>query len=110
LKLWTPDPDITDDDLVFCSRIKSITPQLHDIPAEFFLEEDLPEHQFFNMWREGNIQELSGKPVEGVDAEQAMKHLGLIMASPIIQPFHKRAAAAYLVALWFEDLIFLTKD
>ena len=97
-------PSVSVDDLTMAfgpSRISDLLPAYADIPAEF---------KRGNAWTEmvdrwvfsGLPKETVITPKAGVDAKQALRHVGACMRSFEPQHEHKTAGCAYLLSQWFD--------
>jgi hypothetical protein len=82
-------------------RIKDLLPPMKDIPSEF--------KRYSGAWCDWQsdwfYSDLKCYPVpkEGIDLNDAMKHLAAIQSSWEPKHEHKSAGVAYLASLWFSS-------
>jgi hypothetical protein len=94
---------ISDLDLAFPAKALDLMPKYEEIPEEF-------KHsgnrwvKFQSDWFYRGISNLRIATKSGIDANEAMRHLGAIQGSFEPKHEHKEAAVAYLASIWFEDV------
>ena len=97
--------EVTQAETVFCSRVNELLPDMVGIPEEF--------QKKYNKWNtivstwffRGLSKETQFIPKEGIDPQAALDHVTAIMRSFEPKHEHKMAGCAYLLSLWFEDII-----
>lgn len=99
--------EVTDVNMAFGPALFSdLAPAMEDIPEEFKYDRNNKWNEFLRSWF------LSGFPTdpvllkkEGVDANLAYRHIHTMLKSYQPKHQHKMAACAYLLSLWFEDIV-----
>ena len=91
-------------DTAFGTRAMELMPTYKDIPDEF-----KKQHNPFVKWQQkwffsGLKKEDIPKAKEGIDQNQALRHLAAIQNSFDPPHEHKEAGVAYLASLWFEPI------
>ncbi len=80
---------------------------MSDIPKEFKnWNSQTKWNKLQSTWfYEGLPKGTEFKPKEGIDATQALRHLKTIQGSFEPKHEHKEACVAYLMSLWFDDVV-----
>lgn len=100
---------ISDSDLTFGSRIDHLIPAMEIIPKEFHMCSNNKWVHIVETWFfKGLPKETQFIPADGIDKTQAMRHVNCVMRSWKPKHEHKTAACAYLLSLWFKDIIIPT--
>ena len=109
-QVWVPQ-EITEEFLAFPASVEALMPDRQDIPEEFSFQgvmngggtkwNKIVSEWFFK----GLPKDTEFKPKDGIDAAMAIRHIGAIMHSFIPKHQHKEEACAYLLSLWFEDIV-----
>lgn len=84
--------------------INGIMPPYESIPAEF----KNSRNKWAEVQSEWFYRGLGGAefiPQEGIDANEALRHLQTIQGSFAPKHEHKQAAVAWLMSKWFKDII-----
>jgi len=83
-------------------KFKQLMPP--DIPRAFYRDEQ-PWCGIVNAWFfSGLPKETEFIPVEGIDGNDALRHIKSIMKSWEPQHEDKTAACAYLLSIWFKEI------
>lgn len=94
---------ISDAMLAFPADVRDMMPDYEDIPPEF----KSSGNEWVRMQRSWFYEGLSAAsmfmPSEGIEAEEAFRHLSAIQGSFQPKHEHKVAAVAYLAHLWFDS-------
>lgn len=92
---------------VFGAGVEHLMPKREDIPDDFKnMNGKTKWNRLFSKWfYSGLPQGTRFVPVEGIDADAAMRHIRAIMSSWEPKHEHKEAAVAYLLSIWFKDVI-----
>ena len=80
-----------------------MVPKYSDIPDEF----KKGKHKWQKLiitWFFRGIKIIEKTPKSGVDANQALRHVGFILRGFALAHEHKEAACAFLLSEWFEDI------
>lgn len=99
--------EISTIDAAFPAKVAHLMPKYDEIPEEFrnFNHHNKWQNLVSTWFFEGiKIKEL--KPKDGIDAKKAMRHIGTILKSFEPKHEHKEAACAYLLSLWFDDILY----
>ena len=93
--------------MVFGGDIEKLLPKYEDVPEEF--KSGSYSHKWiklFNTWfMQGLPENTDFIPKEGIDPKAALRHIAAIMRSWEPKHEHKEAGCAYLLSLWFSDVI-----
>jgi len=103
-----PQP-VTDLDVVFGVRAMELLPEWSDIPEDFRSwggrGDARPWVQFQSDWFfKGLPKGTRFIAVDGIDAQEAVRHLRAIQGSWEPKHEHKAAGVAYLASLWFTEV------
>ncbi len=93
--------DISDAMMAFPADVMDMMPKMKDIP-EKYQRGHTPANMFVAKWFFKGLKNPKFYPREGVNAEQAFKHLRCILGSFQPKHEHKEAAVAFLLDEWFE--------
>lgn len=106
---FTPEDGPADVDQVNAAfgpdNIDDLLPEREDIPEEYHhTKGDSDMLDVFNDWFYNGAEDLAVKPVEGIDAEEALMHIKAAMTS--FEPKHERKTEgiAWLLDEWFEEI------
>ena len=83
------------------SKLKTLMPAYSTLPEEFRRERD-PYSPLVNRWFALGLPKDRLKPKEGIDANEAFRHMKTIMGSFEPKHEHKIAGVAYLMSQWFD--------
>lgn len=102
-----PVQKVTGLDLAFPATVKHLMPKYEDIPEEFlhWSPNDKWQKFFGDMFYHG-IKIVELKPKDGIDGQDALRHLRVIAGSFEPKHEHKEAAVAYLASQWFNDIVY----
>jgi hypothetical protein len=105
-QLFAKPSDVDGLDCAFGGDMQKLLPPYDSIPDEFKQWNghkwvDIVDKWFYS----GLPKETEIKPKSGVDPRKAMKHLQAIMVSFRPKHEHKTAGVAYLMSLWFDDIV-----
>lgn len=104
---WLPNENLTPVDVAFPARVSHLMPEWDDIPKEFRdYNSNGKWNKFFSDCFHFGIKDLKLKPNEGIDPVKAMTHIRCIMGSFEPKHEHKGASIAYLMSLWFDDVMY----
>jgi hypothetical protein len=100
---------VTNLDVTF-GEIKSLLPEWDQIPKEF--------KDGYTRWNRivsrwffiGLPKETEFIPKEGINTKEALRHIVSILRSFDPKHEHKEAGCAYLLSLWFDDVIIPEKE
>lgn len=97
--------------LAFPADVMRLLPKWEDIPAEF-KNPNRPTkwNNLFNDWFYHGLKSLVRKPKPGIDELKAIRHLSCIVGSYEPKHQHKEAGVAYLMSLWFDDILWERRD
>lgn len=101
--------DVTNVEIVFGGNIDKLMPSYKDIPDEFKCDSKWPgivAKWFFT----GLPSDTDFFPKEGVDLKKAINHIMAILVSFAPKHEHKQAGCAYLLSLWFDDIVIPKKE
>jgi hypothetical protein len=102
---WAKPQKVDGLDMAFGGNMKNLLPPMLDLPEEFTSREnkwhDIVSHWFFR----GLPSTTKYTPKDGIDPNEALRHVGTIMGSFEPKHEHKTAACAWLLSLWFEDIV-----
>lgn len=101
-----PIPELTDVDVAFPAHALDWMPAMEDIPEEFhgFPGKTEWNHIAASWFYNGLPADVKFYPREGVDPEKAIRAVKGTLGSFAPQHEHKEAAAAYMLASWFEKI------
>lgn len=101
---WRVPSKVTDVDIAFPARGDELTPPYESIPKEFKRHSNawvqFVDH-WFSLGNPFSAFNVYG-PVEGVNGDEAIRHLKVVLGTFATKHEHKIAGAAYLMSLWFE--------
>lgn len=80
-----------------------LIPLMEDIPEEFKVG-NTKWNIISNDWFFNGLKNVQFLPKDGVDPEDAIRHISAIMSSFKPSHQHKEAACAYLISNFFEDV------
>jgi hypothetical protein len=88
------------------TSIHSLIPEINEIPKEF--------DNYDNKWRKAvlswffsGINKDRFKEKLGIDKNKAISHLSFVISDWGLKHEHKLAGAAFLMSLWFDDVILI---
>lgn len=97
-----PNKSISEADMAFGpNNISTFLPAMGMIPEEFKKDEN-HYSQFISKWLFSGLSK-SPEAVEGVDINQALRHIKVVLSSWEPKHEHKIAGAAYLASLWLTE-------
>ena len=98
---WTQPTEVDNLTLAFPTGISDLMPQMDEIPEEFC--EFFSTNKWVRWQASWFFSGLQERPTakDGIDQNQAMRHLSTIQGSFEPKHEHKQAAVAYLASLWF---------
>lgn len=101
---YHPQP-VDDLRLAFPANVAELMPSYHDIPDDFRRGRGGAAQwvRFQRDWFFRGIKGVKLIPKDGIDPNQALRHLKAIQGSFEPSHEHKEAAVAYLASLWFEE-------
>ena len=104
---WSQPKDVSEAHLVFGGNVTGeFLPERSEIPREFFDSHNkwasFVSNMFFRGW-DGADPVLIRKP--DVDADVAFRHIRTVVGSWEPKHENKIAGAAYLLSLWFADVV-----
>lgn len=96
---------MTDADIVFGGGIKELMPAYSDIPEEFKSRSN-KWTKVVSDWFYSGLKEVVWTPKEGIDKEDALRHIKAVMGSWEPKHEHKMAGCAFLLSEFFEDVTY----
>ena len=90
-------------EMTFGGDMKKLLPAMSDIPREFQMGHT-KWNDLVSTWLFYGLKNCEWKPKEGIDTQQALRHIKAIMGSWEPKHEHKEAGCAYLLSEWFEDV------
>lgn len=106
---FLPDATLTKLHEAFPADVVSLMPPQSEIPDEFRRRSNR-WHKLFSDWFYFGLSDLKLTPKEGIDHDQALRHIRCIMGSFQLKHEHKEAACAYLFDSWFSDVKYTRKE
>lgn len=95
---------------VFGGDMKRLMIPMCDIPKEFKNFRDSKWSKVISCWFfRGLSENTKFVPKEGIDPKSALNHIAAILRSFEPKHEHKEACCAYLLSLWFEDILTYNK-
>lgn len=94
---------ITDADFAFGGRVAELLPTMDDIPDEF-KKGNTKWNKVVNDWFFGGLKNCQWTPKEGIEENDAIRHVSSVMQSYKPKHEHKAAGCAYLLSQFFEDV------
>lgn len=86
--------------------MNTLMPKMSEIPAEFQRHEGTKWNKIQSRWFFSGLPNgTEFKPKKGVNSDTAVRHLATIQRSFQPKHEHKEAAVAWLMSLWFEDVV-----
>ncbi|QZI85733.1 hypothetical protein CPT_Summit_082 [Stenotrophomonas phage Summit] len=102
---------VSDVMMAFPGELGSLLPPLKDIPAEYKDPNcKLPFFQFMGDWFYSGVTVTGAVPADGIDPNEAVRHVKCIMGSYEPKHEHKMAAIGWLMSLWFKRIVYKKKD
>ena len=92
---------IDDVNLAFPTSIEGFLPKREDIPAEFKGNVN-PYAEKISEWFFKGVDRADFVVKDGIDAEDALRHISYCLNSFEPSHGHKTAGCAYLLSLWFD--------
>lgn len=80
-------------------------PPYEEIPEEFKRTKTKWNHVVCEWFFKGLPKGTKFVPKEGIDRERALRHIQTCLGSFEPKHEHKEAGVAYLMSLWFEDIV-----
>lgn len=93
---------VKDVDLAFGGNMQELLPKYDEIPKEF-IDGTTKWDKYISDLFYGYINELSVEPKEGVDVNDALRHIKAILVSLNPKHEHKMAGCAYLLSEFFDE-------
>ncbi len=109
VKFAKPTP-VTNLDLVFGGNVNDLLPDYDLIPDVFKTHSGKWNEIISNWFFMGLPSTTQFIPKEGIDAKDAVNHIMACLKSFAPKHEHKEAGCAYLMSLWFSDIIIDGKD
>lgn len=81
-----------------------LMPKYSDIPDAFKVNKGNEWVDEINSWYFGGFREENFVPKDGVNKKKALTHIFTFEKSLSLDPKHKKAAAAFLLSLWFQPI------
>lgn len=94
---------VTDAALAFGGDMKTLLPKMEDIPEEF-KKENTKWNKVVSDWFYNGLKVSKWSPKEGVDLNEAVRHIQAILGSFEPKHEHKMAGCAYLLSEFFDDI------
>jgi hypothetical protein len=104
---WTRPTPVTDVEIAFPANALDYMPSYADCKDALHAMEDRGRRwiDFQQAWfYDGLAADTKIDLRDGIDSEQAIRHLKVIQGSYASKHEHKEAAVAYLASLWFDDV------
>lgn len=99
--------EVTGIELAFGGNVEKLLPRYKDIPGEFKdMSNQTKWNMFISRWFYDGVENLEIDRKEGIDPQEALRHIGAILAAYEPKHEHKIAGCAYLSSLWFDDVQF----
>jgi hypothetical protein len=104
--------DVSDLEIVFPAHVSHLMPPAEDIPQEFLNWNTRNRFQkVISAWIFDSLNaDTEVIPKDGIDHVKAFRHIKTILGSYEPKHEYKEAASAYLLSLWFEDIINWEKE
>lgn len=99
---------VQDADLTFGGDIEKLMVPMEEIPKEFKSAHN-KWVKIFSTWFFTGIPGAVFAPADGIDSALALRHIKAIMHSWGPSHEHKTACVAYLMSLWFKDVVIPAK-
>lgn len=93
---------VKDIDLSFGGKTEVLLPNYDEIPDEF-KNEKTKWNKYINDWFYMGIKIVSVTPKDGIDIEDALRHIKAALVSFQIKHEHKMAGCAYLLSEFFDE-------
>jgi len=91
-------------------NINNYLPSMESLPKEFRRGSNNKWNKIVTTWFfEGLPKETKFIPKPDIDTNMALQHISCILRSFAPQHEHKEAGCAYLLSLWFEDVMIPNK-
>ncbi len=90
-------------DLMFGGNMSELLPAMSDIPEEF----KSSSNKWAKLQSKWFFEGLTGYVFivkDGINKDNALRHLQCIQGSWELKHEHKQAGVAYLMSLWFDDI------
>lgn len=101
---WIKPTDAQDEELEGLLKAGKLAPPADEIPEDFFDPENYWVVVFVDGLHQGFPRNTMFNPKDGVDVNQALRHLRAVVGSGLKYD-EKEAVCAYLMSLWFEDIV-----
>ena len=104
---WATPIEIDDVTAAFPANVTGvILPPIEDVPEEFHYFGDTKWNKLVSLWFYKGLPEgAEFKARKGVDVDVALRQLGACLGSLQPKHEHKDAGVAYLMSLFFEDIV-----
>ena len=99
---WSKPQPVTDLQIAFPANLRELMPAMDEIPSEFRRHNGTPWNRWQAQWFFRGLERFPDAK-DGVDREQALRHLQAIQGSFEPKHEHKEAAVAYLASLWLQS-------
>lgn len=86
------------------TNVRTLLPKMNEIPDEFDNQSN-KWNKAVSTWFFDGIRKDAFTVKEGIDKDKAFKHLAAVISSWDLKHEHKTAGAAYLMSLWFNDVL-----
>jgi hypothetical protein len=96
---------LSDAEVVFPASVLSIMAPWSEIPKEFHRGRTKWNELQARWFYEGLPEGTNFRPKDGISTDAALRHLKAILGSFQPKHEHKEACVAYLMSLWFEDIV-----
>ena len=105
-KDWSAPADVSKLETVFGGSMDALLPAWEEIPADFRRSRGTKWNKLQSTWFfSGLPDETEFKPKAGIDPQKALAHLAAIQNSFQPKHEHKEAGVAWLMSLWFDDIV-----
>lgn len=104
---WLCPSDVSQAAMAFGGDMDRVLPKWDEIPKDFQRHHGTKWNKIQSRWFFMGLPEGTDfKPKAGIDANRALRHLATIQRSFEPKHEHKEAAVAWLMSLWFADVVF----
>ena len=96
---------VTGVQMAFGGDAMKLLPPYKEIPKEFTNSNTRNKwNKFSSDWFFNGLKNLKVTPKDGINPEEAIRHLSTILRSFEPKHEHKEAGVAYLASQWFDDV------
>ncbi len=97
-------------DSAFGGNTDRLLPKYEDIPEEFKSDHNVWVEMISTWFFLGLPKDTQFVPQDGIDPKEALLHVAACLKSFQPKQEHKTAGCAYLMSLWFKDVLIDGKD